>query len=236
MSVGSQEGQTKTGSRTVAKVLALIRPLLALLAAGMLIISGGLDWPMAWAYIGVVAVGSVVQVLVTDSGLLAERMSFKAGVKRWDIAFAIFVGRIGPIAILITAWMDKQAGWSPQIPLPAQIAALVIVALSFSFIIWAMVVNRFFSAMVRIQRDRGHTVVAIGPYAVVRHPGYVGIIVYILATSPALGSVWALVPAGITAIVCIIRTALEDRMLQNELEGYKEYAGRVRYRLLPGVW
>jgi len=103
-------------------------------------------------------------------------------------------------------------------------------------LVWAMAANKFFSATVRIQEERGHTVATGGPYRYVRHPGYVGWLMLTLATPVVLGSRWALVPAGITVILTILRTALEDRTLHSELEGYREYAERVRYRLLPGIW
>jgi protein-S-isoprenylcysteine O-methyltransferase Ste14 len=99
-----------------------------------------------------------------------------------------------------------------------------------------MVSNRFFAPVVRIQRDRGHTVATAGPYRIVRHPGYVGMVVCGIAVPLMLGSLWALILAVVGVGVAVLRTALEDRTLQNELEGYREYASRVRYRLIPGVW
>jgi protein-S-isoprenylcysteine O-methyltransferase Ste14 len=99
-----------------------------------------------------------------------------------------------------------------------------------------MVSNKFFSTSVRIQMERDHTVASGGPYRYVRHPGYVGYIVSGFAAPLALGSLWALIPAAITLCLLVVRTALEDRTLQDELDGYREYAARVRYRLLPGVW
>jgi protein-S-isoprenylcysteine O-methyltransferase Ste14 len=116
------------------------------------------------------------------------------------------------------------------------ITAFVITALGYSLGTWATLVNRFFSAVVRIQRDRGHTVVSSGPYRLIRHPGYAGAVVTSLATPLLLGSLWALIPAVLAVCTLIIRTALEDRTLQEELEGYHDYTARVRYRLLPGVW
>jgi len=101
---------------------------------------------------------------------------------------------------------------------------------------WGMVSNKFFSTAVRIQTDRDHTVASGGPYRYVRHPGYVGYITASFATALALGSLWALIPAGLTMCLLVVRTALEDQTLQDELDGYKEYAQQVRYRLLPGVW
>ncbi|MFQ5875494.1 MAG: methyltransferase family protein, partial [Dehalococcoidia bacterium] len=99
-----------------------------------------------------------------------------------------------------------------------------------------MASNAFFSMTVRIQEDRGHTVATGGPYRYVRHPGYVGTILFQIATPLMLGSVWAFIPCGLAALLIVVRTALEDRTLHEELDGYKEYAQRVRYRLLPGLW
>jgi protein-S-isoprenylcysteine O-methyltransferase Ste14 len=113
---------------------------------------------------------------------------------------------------------------------------LALGALSYLLITWAMAVNRFFAGVVRVQEDRGHQTVSAGPYAVVRHPGYVGMMGLNLAASFTLRSWWALVPAGITMAVTIYRTAMEDRTLRAELAGYEEYAGRTRFRLFPGLW
>ena len=121
-------------------------------------------------------------------------------------------------------------------PLALQISALVIAALGYALGTWAMASNPFFSLVNRIQEDRGHAVASSGPYQVVRHPAYVGTAVFELATPILLGSLWALVPGGLIALLTIIRTALEDKMLCRGLPGYQEYASKVRYRLLPGVW
>jgi len=99
-----------------------------------------------------------------------------------------------------------------------------------------MASNKFFSTIVRIQKERGHTVQTGGPYRFVRHPGYASLLVSYLMIPIALGSLWAVIPAFVLVINLFVRTALEDRTLQNELEGYKNYAARVRYRFLPGIW
>jgi protein-S-isoprenylcysteine O-methyltransferase Ste14 len=96
--------------------------------------------------------------------------------------------------------------------------------------------NAFFSQIFRIQKERGHTVATGGPYRFVRHPGYVGTILFEIATPIMLGSWWALIPGGLSALLYLVRTALEDKALLDELDGYKEYAQKVRYRLLPGIW
>jgi protein-S-isoprenylcysteine O-methyltransferase Ste14 len=114
--------------------------------------------------------------------------------------------------------------------------ALVIVFLGHSLFNTCIWKNKFFSGTVRIQKDRGQYVIDDGPYAIIRHPGYAGLIIYTLAIGFALNSLWALIPAVVSVIILIIRTYLEDTILQKELPGYKEYAARVRYRLVPGIY
>jgi protein-S-isoprenylcysteine O-methyltransferase Ste14 len=120
--------------------------------------------------------------------------------------------------------------------LAAHWVALVIAAATFALVTWSMAANAFFSMIVRIQDDRKHAVADTGPYRFVRHPGYVGSIVFELASPILLGSLWALIPGVIAALLFLTRTALEDRTLHEELTGYPEYAQRTRYRLVPGVW
>jgi protein-S-isoprenylcysteine O-methyltransferase Ste14 len=136
----------------------------------------------------------------------------------------------------LIAGLDALFGWSPPFSLPLKILSLVIILAGYALGSYALIENRFFSGMVRIQADRGHQVVTSGPYRWMRHPGYAGALLAYLATPLFLDSGWAFLPAVLIVIVLIIRTRLEDRALQDELEGYAEYAKRVRYRLLPGVW
>ena len=136
----------------------------------------------------------------------------------------------------ILAGLDQRYGWTGGFPLVAQMAALAVCVLSYALLAWAMASNTFFSQIVRIQSDRGHAVATNGPYRYVRHPAYVGMILFELAMSTLLASWWAIIAGGLCAILLILRTALEDRTLQVELTGYVDYARRVRYRLLPGIW
>jgi protein-S-isoprenylcysteine O-methyltransferase Ste14 len=202
--------------------------------------SGRLDWGMAWVYVGLTtsfSLGSRIIMRWKTPELIAERGKFsqKEGIKPWDKVL-MPLGIIVATFMLIVAGLDKRFDWSPNLPLLLHITAFVITALGYSLSTWATLVNRFFSAVVRIQRDRGHTVVSSGPYRLIRHPAYAGGVVTSLATPLLLGSLWALIPAALAVCLLIVRTALEDRTLQEELEGYHDYATGVRYRLLPGVW
>jgi protein-S-isoprenylcysteine O-methyltransferase Ste14 len=199
--------------------------------------AGHLRWTMAWVYLAC-NVGIVVTIAVTvaarQPGLVEERSRLCAGTARWDRLLSGVLTVFG-IAMLIVAGLDRRMVWS-SVARVTQIAALIPFAGGSLLVARAMAANRFFSTAVRIQRDRGHTVVTDGPYRLVRHPGYAGFIATILMTPIVLGSQWALIPGLLTAAGYVARTALEDRFLQRELEGYADYARRVRHRLVPGVW
>jgi protein-S-isoprenylcysteine O-methyltransferase Ste14 len=199
--------------------------------------SGRLDWPNAWVLLAVNFAASIASkaLLSRHPDLLAERSNIKAG-KTWDKPIVGIVVLVGPVATWVTAGLDTRFHWSDAMPRSAFIAGVIVAALAAALIAWAMHTNRFFSSVVRIQKDRGHVVVESGPYRFVRHPGYTGIAAFILATPSILNSRWALAPAVVTAAVTGLRTVLEDRTLRNELEGYADYARRVRYRLAPPVW
>jgi protein-S-isoprenylcysteine O-methyltransferase Ste14 len=208
-------------------------------AATLFFSSGRLDWIMGWVYLAAVttAFGIMGLILIPrNPELLAERAEIKEGVKDWDRVLGDLVGVYVPMSTWAVAGLDVRLGWLPQIPLALQIAGLAIGALGYFLTLWALKANEFYSGYVRIQKDRGHTVVTAGPYRYMRHPGYIGAIVFNLATPLILGSPWALIPAGFVMCLSVFRTALEDQTLQDELEGYKDYAERVRYRLLPGIW
>ena len=112
----------------------------------------------------------------------------------------------------------------------------LMILLGYAFSSWALVENRFFSGTARIQSERGQHVVSAGPYRIVRHPGYAGALLAYPFIPFLFDSVWTFIPALLLVVVIVVRTALEDRMLQAELPGYREFAARTRYRLLPGVW
>lgn len=216
----------------------LIKAFVGLLitAAILFIPAGRLDWTMGWVYIGAYLLGQGGIALVVDPELLAERETRHKDVKKWDEIVVSLYGLASALAAPLIAGLGVRRGWMPQLPLVVQVCGIVLFLLGWAMSIWAMKSNLFFSKVMRIQRDRGHSVATGGPYRYVRHPGYVGTIVFSAATPLILGSVWALIPGALGVLLLIIRTALEDKTLHEELEGYKEYAERVRYRLLPGIW
>ncbi len=200
----------------------------ALIGALLFVTSGEVAWGMAWGYLAAVIVIVLANALVMDPALRAERSELQEGTKGWDVPLAIFVAIVGPVCTWAIAGLDVRFGWSEVSPPSAQMAALAVFVLGSFVTTWAMASNRFFSSTVRIQNDRGHHVAAAGPYRYVRHPGYTGGILAMLATPLALGSWVALIPGGLVAVAYILRTAWEDRALLAELQGYKEYAERVR--------
>jgi protein-S-isoprenylcysteine O-methyltransferase Ste14 len=212
-----------------------------LLPAVLFIAVGRLNWAWAWVYVGIVVFFTLVSrvaVIRTNPDLIAERAQSldREDVRGWDRLILFFLLLIGPLAMMIVAGLDERFGWSPQILLAPRLVALAVMVLGYTLSTWAMAVNRYYSAVVRIQKDRGQTVVTDGPYRFVRHPSYATGIVSSLMIPILLGSLWALIPTILVALGTIIRTALEDKTLLEELDGYKGYAARVRYRLLPGVW
>jgi protein-S-isoprenylcysteine O-methyltransferase Ste14 len=211
-----------------------------LMQAAILFISAGrLDWVMAWVYLGFYAVmiGINAAILLRkDPALIAERAEMKKDAKRWDKPLAAIVSLVGPLTLLLVAGLDVRFGWTPALSWLFQMMMFIVMALGYALSSWAIVSNKFFSGLVRIQKERGHTVATAGPYRYVRHPAYSGWLLAYLTMPLVLGSWWAIVPAGLTAIAMVVRTALEDKTLQAELEGYQEYTRQVRYRLLPGVW
>ncbi len=200
--------------------------------------AGRIDWWPAWAAIAVMAAWITATAIVIfrfNPDLLAERLGPRKGAKHWDIAIMSILG-LTQLVRYIVAGLDQRYGWTGGFPLAAQIAALTVCVLGYALVVWATASNTFFSQIVRIQSERGHTVATGGPYQYVRHPAYIGAILYELAVPVLLVSWWALIASGLSAILLILRTALEDRTLQAELTGYVDYARQVRYRLLPGIW
>lgn len=202
--------------------------------------AGRLDWVWAWVFLGLFGAASVIHVAIlipTNPELLAERAKgLRVGTKGWDKVLVSLAAGLLPMASWIIAALNVRFGWEPPMPLWLHLCGAMGFAVGWAVLLWATASNSAFDTTVRIREEGGHAVATGGPYQYVRHPGYVGAILYQLATPFLLGSWWALIPMIFSVPLYLIRTALEDRMLQSELEGYTEYARKVRYRLLPGVW
>jgi protein-S-isoprenylcysteine O-methyltransferase Ste14 len=207
-------------------------------ALTLFIPAGRLDWGMGWALVGVYGVWVAANALILIPRcpeLLAERAMRKTSSKTWDTVLLSIFG-LATLAKYIIAGLDVRYGWTAEPGMALQLTALVLAALGYALGTWSMAANAFFATVYHIQEERGHSVAKSGPYRYVRHPGYAGSIVFELATPIMLGSLWALIPGGLSALILVVRTALEDRALQQELPGYAEYARQTRQRLLPGVW
>lgn len=208
------------------------------LAAVLFVSAGTMDWISAWVYL-LIGVGSSLIatpiLLAKNPEVIAERADMIADTKGWDRTFSL-AAAIFTLAMLITAGLDQRFGWSSGFLIQLFILGGALLSLGYGLFFWALVSNKFFSRFVRIQIERDHRVVSSGPYQYVRHPGYSGMILTLLGTPLLLGSWWAVIPAILSAAAFVVRTSLEDHTLQEELEGYCDYADSVRYRLLPGVW
>ena len=205
-----------------------------------LLISRQWDWWEAWIYAIISILGFVISRVLASKrnpDLIAERARIMQheDIKSWDKLLAPFLG-LGGVLVMVIVGLDALLDWSPPYSLPVKILSLIAILAGYTLGSYALIENRFFSGVVRLQTERGHQVVSSGPYRWIRHPGYAGGALTYLATPLFLDSQWAFLPTVFIIILLIIRTSLEDRFLQDELEGYPDYANRVRYRLLPGVW
>jgi len=208
------------------------------LGVALFVSAGSINWPMGWALLIITSlwvVGTALVLIPNHPELIAERLGPRKGAKKWDTTIVSVFG-LTVLAKLVVAGLDIRFGWSEDVAFPLQLGTLVLAILANTLVVWATAANAFFSQVVRIQEERAHQVATGGPYRFVRHPGYVGTILFELATPIMLGSWWALIPGCAGALLMLIRTALEDHTLKDELDGYIEYAETVRYRLVPGIW
>ena len=210
----------------------------AVLMAALFGSSGDWRWFGGWLLVALFTVFQVqaFRQMTRQPDLLVERSKLQPGTKSWDKVLVALIALVFPLLTWITAALDHRFGWAARGPSWWMAAGVALVIAGGYLMQRAIAANPFFSGTVRIQDDRGQTVVSTGPYAYVRHPGYVGLLAFTVGTPLILGSRWALLPATLGAILLLIRTALEDRTLQVELSGYAEYAQRVRSRLIPFLW
>lgn len=223
----------------VSKILAQLTMMWLLHTALLFAFAGTLHWRGAWIFLGYYVVTLAITsglVLPGRKDLVRERWEEKRDVKAWDKVLMPIAAILLPIIIVVTAGIQRRLGGLDSENWMSEVAGLIIGLASCGVLLASMLTNRFFSANARIQSDRSHTVVSGGPYSVIRHPGYVGMILYATSMPLMLSSSWGIWPAAIMIGLVILRTYLEDSMLRQELPGYVEYSKKVRYRLAPGIW
>ena len=232
--------EKRTNSQaTMPKVLVglAVAAIVVVFTGFVFVLARRLGWTLGWIYVGIFVATLAINLaclLRWNPELIRRRMRVAKFTKSWDRGWSFLFGS-AVIAIYVAAVIEARDGVS-RAPGAAWLLGLAIFVPGWTLAIWSMVVNPFFEKTVRIQTDHGHRVIDTGPYAYMRHPGYVGFSGWMLSTPLLLASTWAFVPALITVVLFVIRTALEDRTLHAELPGYAEYATRVRFRLIPGVW
>lgn len=231
-------GPDVKSSEELVRVVGSLIGTLVILAVILFATAGTVAWTRGWWFLALFAVATSLAsayIWRVNPELFAVRRRLGAGTKRWDLVLMPTVMVVFSAVILVGALDAGRFHWAPQ---PASVVAVgsLLFALGFALETWAQAVNRYFEPSVRIQTDRDQRVIDTGPYAYVRHPGYLGAVVLGVGMALSLGSAWALVPAGVLTGVLVVRTILEDATLQRELAGYADYAQRVRFRWIPHAW
>ncbi|NLW33746.1 MAG: isoprenylcysteine carboxylmethyltransferase family protein [Fibrobacter sp.] len=230
-----EEKLTKSG------IKAFLAPIRWIIVTGLVffLTSGEINILRAWIYIGIYAIGGLiigVMLLKKSPELLNDRGKMQEGTKQFDkyIILTYFL-----FAIVITpfvAGIDRRFNLIELLPSFYLYIGIILYIFSTIFSIWPMLHNPFFEGTIRIQREKNHNVINTGPYKIVRHPGYLGMLLGSISLPLALGSLLAFIPLVIMIILIFIRTYFEDTTLQKELTGYPEYCKEVKYRLIPFIW
>lgn len=233
----SEDAGRRFGGGFLGRAIRSLAVSILVIAVLLFLPAGDFGWRTGWLFVLVFAalvIVSVVYLRFKNPEIFIARSRIQAGTKAWDKVM-IFLLLASLVAIFPVAGLDHRYQWSS---LPVWLVTLGYVLFSFGFIssAWVYGVNKFAEPGVRIQRDRGQRVIDTGPYTIVRHPLYLASIILYSGIPLALASFWALIPVAVGTIALFVRTAWEDQLLQEELEGYKEYASRVRHRLIPGLW
>ncbi len=235
------EGKMKNQkSSNIIRIVFMLLLVLGVIPLLPMLISGKWDWWQAWVMAGIFVLGFLVSRAIAarkTPDILKERANYnqQENTQPWDKWLSPAVA-FGSVFILLVAGLDAKYRWSAGFSGLVEMIGLALILLGYLLGTYAFVTNAFFSGTVRIQDDRGHKVVSDGPYAWVRHPGYLGSLITNLGIPLLLDSAWAYIPAIIFNILFIVRTLLEDQFLQQNLAGYREFAQKVRYRLFPGIW
>lgn len=224
----------KLGNKLVLKSISIF----IILIAVTFITAGRLDYWQGWVFNGLNILFILVTyiVLIDQKDLIKERLKPGKGMKKWDKVYYAVSTPIFFVMLIISVLDAGRFYWKPTIPLIIIFLGIIMYSIGQIIIIWSKKTNKFFSSVVRIQSDRKHKVCSEGPYRFIRHPGYLGGLIFTIATPFVLGSFWGLIPAIITIIFVFGRTYLEDKTLKKELTGYKEYSKKVKYRLIPFIW
>lgn len=198
------------------------------------------DWWQAWVYFALLVLTFILSRWFANKrhpDLLQERANFmeNANPQQWDKVLAPLVA-FSSVFIVLVAGLDRRFNWSEPFSIQLNLVGIFLIVGGYLLASYALIANRFFSGMVRLQSDRGHHVVTQGPYRWMRHPGYTGSLLSNLGIPLLLSSMWAFIPVVLSLVILVIRTKLEDQFLQGNLEGYKEYAQHVKFRLIPGIW
>lgn len=228
----------KDRSATVAVLRSVV--MLAVVQLLPLLVSWRWRWWEAWAYAGVQLGGfaisrAIVATKHPDLLLQRARATQLDDAQPWDKKLVSAMMLLSLLSLAV-AGFEARDRVAPVYPIEAKLVALALLVAATAFGSWALVENQFFEGLVRLQKERGHRVVSTGPYAIVRHPGYTGGVLANSVVPLLLDGVWAWLPMAISVALLVRRTWLEDQWLQRELDGYREYTTRTRYRLLPGVW
>jgi protein-S-isoprenylcysteine O-methyltransferase Ste14 len=223
----------------IAKLLLQNSIFVVALGALLFASAGTLDWPAAWVFLVVSAIigpACGLWLAKTDPALLAERLrpTFQADQpaadKKFMLAFAV-----ATLIWLVAIGLDRRAQAS-DVPLVLHVLGLAMYLLSTALIMWVFRANSFAAPVVKVQAERHHRVISTGPYAFVRHPMYSGVMLFFVGVPLLLGSWWGLAIAPVFVVLFAIRAGIEEHALVEGLPDYADYAARVRYRLVPGLW
>jgi len=226
--------------KNILRIVIMLLIVLVIMPLLPILISGRWSWWQAWVMAAIFFLTFIISRILARQktpDILKERANYnqQENTQAWDKWLSPLVA-FGSVFILLVAGLEAKFHWSDGFSLPWELLGLVLILAGYLLSSYAFIENSYFSGTVRIQDERGHKVVLSGPYAWVRHPGYLGNLIANLGIPLLLDSAWAFIPVIIFGSLFVIRTRLEDRFLRENLPGYMEYAQKVRYRLLPGVW
>jgi protein-S-isoprenylcysteine O-methyltransferase Ste14 len=224
----------KIGIKLVLKSISILLFFLVI----TFIIAGRLDYWQGWVFNGLnfFFIFITYIVLIDRKDLIRERLKPGKGMKTWDRIYYAISTPLFFVMFIISILDAGRFYWKPTIPLVIILLSIILYSVGQIIVIWAKKTNKFFSSVVRIQLDRKQTVCSSGPYKFIRHPGYLGGIIFTIVTPFLLGSFWGLIPAIITIVIVMMRTYLEDETLKKELTGYIDYSKKVKYRIIPFIW